>query len=183
MTITVKHVDPDRFADLTRLFEQRGGPHYCWCMAWRAQGQERDAPAGTAGDPVRKAQLAARLAKGEPIGLLAYDGETPVGWCSTGPLASFSRFGGPKDCDPTTTWAISCFYVPRARRGSGIAKALAEAALTFAKASGAVMMQVTGVEAGSPSYRHMGQIGFYARLGFEEIGMVGTRRHLMRRVL
>ncbi len=183
MTITVRAVTPQSFADLARLFEAKGGPSYCWCMAWRSRGAERDAPAGSAGNAARKAQLLARLNGGEPIGLLAYDGETPAGWCSSGPLASFARFGGPKDLDPLKTWAISCFYVPRARRGQGIAKALAEAALVAARAAGAEVMQVTGVQDTSPSYRHMGRIDFYARLGFEDIGMVGTRRHLMRRVL
>lgn len=183
MTITVRPVSPENFADLARLFEARGGPSYCWCMAWRKEGAERDTPAGSAGNAARKAQLAARLDRGEPIGLLAYDGDVPAGWCSTGPLATFARFGGPKDVDPHKTWAISCFYVPRARRGTGIAKALAAAALTTAKAAGADMMQVTGVADTSPSYKHMGQIGFYARLGFEDIGRVGTRRHLMRRAL
>lgn len=183
MTVSIKTVTPETFADLARLFEAPGGPQYCWCMAWRARKAERDVPAGTAGKAARKAQLAARLDAGEPIGLLAYDGTDPVGWCSTGPLASFARFGGPNDVDPQKTWAISCFYVPRVRRGEGIARALAVAALDVARRAGATSMQVTGVAADSPSYRHMGRIGFYENLGFVEVGMVGTRRHLMRRVL
>lgn len=174
---------PETFDDLARLFEAPGGPHYCWCMGWRARAGELAAPAGAAGKAERKAQLAARLDQGEPIGLLAYDGATPIGWCSTGPLATFARFGGPKDVDAQTTWAISCFYVPRARRGEGIARALTKAALATAKTAGALTMQATGVEATSPSYRHMGLIDFYTSLGFVDIGMVGTRRHLMRRAL
>ena len=28
-------VTADRWPDLARLFERRGGPKYCWCMVWR----------------------------------------------------------------------------------------------------------------------------------------------------
>src|SRR5262249_24285373 len=30
-------VDAERWRDLERLFESRGGPESCWCMVWRAQ--------------------------------------------------------------------------------------------------------------------------------------------------
>lgn len=43
-------VTPERWPDLARLFEGRGGPKYCWCMVWRPwpTGVERS-PAGRAG--------------------------------------------------------------------------------------------------------------------------------------
>ena len=34
--IEFREVDGDRWGDLERLFESRGGPKYCWCMVWRA---------------------------------------------------------------------------------------------------------------------------------------------------
>ena len=35
-TLQVKKVTPARWADFERLFEARGSPGYCYCMAWRA---------------------------------------------------------------------------------------------------------------------------------------------------
>jgi len=33
-------VDRQRLNDFVRLFASRGGPEYCWCMAWRATPEE-----------------------------------------------------------------------------------------------------------------------------------------------
>ena len=183
MTLAIRSVDPLNFNDLARLMEARGGPHFCWCMAWRDKPAEVTRAKGAEGRALRRAQMEGRVARGDHVGLLAYDGDTPVGWCSTGPLAGFGRLGGPKDIDPATTWAISCFFVPRARRGQGIAHALARAAIDTARASGARMFQVTAVDAASPSFRFMGYASMYRVLGFHEVAMAGTRRHVMRLAL
>lgn len=33
-------VDRQRLNNIVTLFESRGGPKYCWCMAWRATPEE-----------------------------------------------------------------------------------------------------------------------------------------------
>ena len=88
-----------------------------------------------------------------------------------------------KDVDPATTWAISCFFVARSHRGKGITRALTLAALDEARVAGAKLFQVTAVDPDSPSYRFMGVVPLYESLGFEEVAMAGTRRHVMRLAL
>ncbi len=180
MTCAIRSVDQSNFNDLARLMEARGAPHFCWCMAWRDKPSDVTRAKGDAGRALRRAAMQARVARGDHVGLLAYDGDTPVGWCSTGPLATFARLGGPKDIDPTTTWAISCFFVPRERRGQGLSHALTAAAIDTARRAGATLFQVTAVDAASPSYRFMGKVGLYESFGFREVAMAGTRRHVMR---
>ncbi|WP_187393066.1 GNAT family N-acetyltransferase [Maritimibacter fusiformis] len=180
MTHVIQSVDQTNFADLARLIEARGGPHYCWCMAWRDKPPEVTRAKGTEGRALRRAAMQARVARGDHVGLLAYDGGTPVGWCSTGPLSTFARLGGPRDIDPAKTWAISCFFVPREHRGQGISHALTAGAIDTARAAGARLFQVTAVDAASPSYRFMGKVGLYESFGFRKVAMAGTRRHVMR---
>src|SRR5688500_9121694 len=88
-------VDSERWADLDRLFEARGGPKSCWCMVWRARGAEVRRPEGKS----RKAALKRRVAAGIPIGLLGYLGGEPVAWCSIAPRESYRPLGGPEDGD------------------------------------------------------------------------------------
>lgn len=171
------------FDDLAALFESRGGPDYCWCMAWRAKDKVVTRTKGAEGKALRKAAMRARVARGEMVGILAYDGDMPVGWVSCGPLASFARLGGPKDVDTEKTWAISCFYVARLHRGQGLTLALIGQAAGAAREAGAHVLQAYGVARTSPSYRFMGLVERYRALGFEEAGMAGSRRHVMRLVL
>lgn len=179
----IRAVTLDTFPDLARLFEARGGPDWCWCMAWRPKPARVTRTRGAEGKALRKAEMRERVAAGQPVGLLAYEDGAPVGWVSTGPLNTFARLGGPKDVDPQATWAISCFYVARASRGQGLMRGLAEAALGTARDGGATLFQVTAVDRDSPSYRFMGPVALFETLGFEKVAMAGTRRHVMRLAL
>ena len=69
-------VDQDRWADLERLFEGRGGPHNCWCMVWRATPEEARHTEGKR----RKAALKKRVEGDVPIGILGYLDDRPVAW-------------------------------------------------------------------------------------------------------
>ncbi|MEX2231157.1 MAG: hypothetical protein WD824_03280 [Cyclobacteriaceae bacterium] len=38
--IKIKPVDKNNWKDFQTLFESRGAPGYCWCMAWRMTRDE-----------------------------------------------------------------------------------------------------------------------------------------------
>jgi GNAT superfamily N-acetyltransferase len=166
-------VDAARWPDFERLFESRGGPKYCWCMAWRATPQE--VKLDSAG---RKAALQARVQDGVPIGILGYRDGEPVAWCSIAPRESYRPLGGPEDEEQV--WSLACMFVPRRLRGRGLADRLIAAAVDHARAQGATMVEAYPVDPDSPSYRFMGFVQAFARAGFTEIGRAGSRRHVMR---
>jgi len=144
-------VDASRWGDFERLFESRGGPKYCWCMAWRAN---RDEARRTDG-PSRKAAMAQRVASGVPVGLLGYlDGE-PVAWCSVAPRSTFRGLVGDSALDEGI-WSITCFFAVRRLRGRGITRRMIEAAVEHARARGASIVEAYPVDPDSPSYRFMG---------------------------
>ncbi|MFF1819501.1 GNAT family N-acetyltransferase [Kribbella sp. NPDC058245] len=131
-------VTADRWADLVALFERkgpRGGipiPGHCWCQAWRDQ-ESPDGP---------KANFkAATVDQDRHPGLIAYLDGRPVGWIAVAPrpdhakLERSRKYGpGPDDHD---VFAITCFYVDRDFRGTGVASALLDAAITYARNAGA----------------------------------------------
>ena len=171
-------VDGDRWNDLERLFEARGGPHYCWCMALRPMPKG----ASRSDNSAKKQALRAAVRQGTPVGILGYlDGE-PVGWCSIAPRDSYRNLGGPEEC-PGSVWSIACFFVPRRFRGQGMTRGLIAAAVEHARRKGAEVVEAYPVDPDSPSYRFMGLVGPFEAMGFKAVGRAGTRRHVMRLIL
>jgi hypothetical protein len=162
--------------DFETFFSAPGAPKWCWCMVWRRSAAEakRNDPAN------RKRQMMKRIAAGVPIGLLAYDGDQPVGWVSVAPRDTFRNLGGPDAKPGETIWSIVCFYVPRKQRGGGMIRRLIAAAVDHAAANGATAVEAYPVPADAPSYRFMGFTTTFAKAGFTDVGMAGTRRHVMR---
>ena len=180
LDLRVKAVDAACWSDLVRLFEARGGPKHCWCMLWRAKAGEP----GRGNPDQRRAALHQRVTQGVPVGLLACVDGQPVGWCSIAPRETYRPLGGPaQPQQPGSVWSLVCFFVARPWRGQGVASRLVTAALEYAREHGAQWVEAYPVDVESPSYRFMGFVPMFARLGFEEVGRAGSRRHVMRRRL
>ena len=171
-------VTPERWPDLARLFDGRGGPRYCWCMVWRPwpAGVERSRAS-------KRAEMERTVLGGTPVGILAYVEGEPVAWCSVAPRETYRRLGGDEYPPGTNVWAIVCFFAQRPQRGRGITARLLDAACAEAAAAGAGVVEGYPVDHDSPSYKFMGTRPTFLAAGFEEIGRDGTRRHVMRRWL
>ncbi|WP_419907837.1 N-acetyltransferase family protein [Hoeflea sp.] len=170
-------VENARWADLEALFEARGGPHYCWCMAWRSKPPDKDKAS-------LKAALHQRVNDGTPIGIIGYDGNRPVAWCSIAPRPTYRRLGGPGDHESDgAVWSIVCFFIKRDMRGKGLTESLIRAAISEAQAHGAKTIEAYPVDSNSPSYGFMGRVATFERLGFKPVGKVGKWRHAMRLAL
>lgn len=175
-------VRQNNWRDLAELFESRGGPKYCWCTAWRRKPPEAKCGSAAERQAVLKRTLESQVEKGVAVGLLAYDGSSPVAWCSVGPRESLRRLGG-QELDgegPGDVWSIVCFFARRDFRRSGIVARLIEAAKGYAAADGAKVLEAYPVDPDSPSYRFMGTIPVFEAVGFHKCGRAGTRRHVMR---
>src|SRR5918995_5339181 len=113
------------FADVEAVFGTRGDPAHCWCQWYKIPGSDWRG----IGDDALRDRLEAQLeASGAGPGLLAYDGDTPVGWCAVEPRPALVRLphsriiadGTPDpDFSDPDIWAVTCFVVPRAHRKRG----------------------------------------------------------------
>ncbi|ETA73086.1 MULTISPECIES: GNAT family N-acetyltransferase [Mesorhizobium] len=167
-------VTPATRGSFETLFEQPGAPKYCWCMAWRHSGREHIQ------NDEKKRQMMARIDAGAPVGIVAEIDGKSIAWCSVAPRDTYRRLSKRQDDSETRVWSIVCFYVPRALRGGGLASALLDAAIDHAFAKGARIIEAYPVAEASPSYRFMGFRDMFASRGFREVGMAGSRRHVMR---
>ena len=175
--LRIEPVTPINIGDFEALFDARGEPKGCWCMAWRKPLD--GAPCKTSA--AKKQAIMAYIKQDIPVGLLAYNDETPIAWCALAPRESFRKLGGVEDGQ--NTWSIACFYVQRTQRGQGVAKALLQAAINYARAQGAAVLEAYPVAPDSPSYRFMGFKPRFEKAGFSGAGMAGTRRNVMRLAL
>lgn len=179
--ITFRQVDADTWVDFEALFEEPGAPKYCWCMAWRAVGDERKhRDSGS-----RKSFMRSRTMAGVPVGILGYIDGQPAAWCSIAPRPTYRPLGGVEQNgeDPEKVWSLVCFFVPRRLRGRGLTRRLIAAAVDHARRSGASVVEAYPVDPDSPSYRFMGFVQSFRAEGFKEVGRTGTRRHIMRLML
>ena len=176
--LEIHEVNAARWHDFERLFEAKGSPKYCWCMAWRTTSEE----AKRASNAGRKNAMAARIKAGTPVGLLGYIEGEPAAWCSIAPRDTYRRLvsdGSPDE----GIWSVACFFVRKQFRGEGITKKMLAAALDYAREHGARVVESYPVDEDSPSYRFMGFVPLFEKAGFVETGREGTRRHVMQRKL
>lgn len=177
--LTFKPVTPARWGDFEALFSHKGAPSYCWCMAWRTTPEEAKQHSGRE----RKPMMEARIKAGTPVGLIGYLEGEPVAWVSIAPRETYRSLGGPDAEAGDKIWSLACMYIHRNFRGEGYGDALIEGAIAYARTRHATMLEAYPVDPASPSYRHMGFIPAFERLGFKEVARAGTRRHVMRLAL
>jgi GNAT superfamily N-acetyltransferase len=177
-SLTFREVDESSWTDFELLFESRGGPKACWCMAWRAIGPETRQKSGAE----RKCAIERRVRTHVPIGILGYMDDQPVAWCSIAPRTSYRALGGlePPGEAPETVWSLVCFFIRRELRGKGVTVQLLAAAIAHARKNGARVIEAYPVAPDSPSYRFMGFVPTFEAAGFQRVGAAGSRRHVMR---
>lgn len=133
--LTFRTLTVETWPDLEALFGERGGYGGCWCMYWRTTRSEFGR---NQGDGNRKA-LRTLVEHGTPIGLLAYEQETPVGWCSLAPrehYGSLNRSPILRPVDDQPVWSIVCLLVDRNHRGHRLSVELIRAAVEHVKEQG-----------------------------------------------
>jgi GNAT superfamily N-acetyltransferase len=172
--ISVQPLTAARWPDMVELAGKRGMFAGCWCMWFRRRNADWWA-AGNAGN--RDAFQGLVQDEREP-GLLAYAGGKPVGWVSLAPRDEYQRISGDRDAavnggEKRAVWAIVCFYIDRQHRGQGIATALLDAAIEYARREGATVLEAYPVE---PEDRmdnasaFTGLRSMFERAGFRETG-------------
>ena len=181
------------FTDVEAVFGTRGDPAGCWCQWYKIRGADWRA---STPEQLRDL-LAAQLAEPGPgPGLLAYDGETPVGWCAIEPRPALVRLShspvgrATPDVDfaDAGVWSVSCFVIPRAHRRRGVATALASAAVEYARQHGARVVEAYAVDPAArtrPPAAELfpGTTSMFAAAGFTEVARPKPHRAVMQHPL
>ena len=174
-----KPVTRETLSDLARFSECHGRFRYCSCMRWRMRSSEfKDSTAEE-----RAAALEALVKQAVPVGVLAYAGGEPVGWCSVAPRESYEaldRYKALQRIDAQPVWSVVCFFVDRRYRRQGVTLALLKAAVDYARSQGATIVEGYPVDAGSKLYTYMGLRSTFLQAGFRDVTPPGRERAVVR---
>lgn len=186
--ITVVPATADRWADVQTLLGG-DGDRGCWCQYWRQSAGDyaRLGPGGGRG------ALHAQLDDPIAPGVIAYvDGE-PAGWCGFGPRSRMERLVRSRTIpviDDVPVWSVVCFKVRVGYRRRGVARALLEGAIDYAREHGAPALEAYPIDPAGKrldvAFSYVGFVPMFQAAGFEQIVETDARsasrpRILMRR--
>jgi GNAT superfamily N-acetyltransferase len=192
--ISVVPANEASWEDLRAIFGMRGYASRCQCQRFKI------GPSDWTPVPVdeRAFRLHMQTDCGHPesdttSGLVAYvDGE-PVGWCAVEPRTAYPRLPPARiawtergeDMNDGSVWAATCFVTRAGFRRRGVSRALARAAVGFARERGARALEAYPMitEPGKEitwDELHVGSRSIFADAGFTEVSHPTLRRVVMR---
>lgn len=148
---------------------KRPDANVCWCLSYRISSKENRALAGTA-----RGERVKQLLEQGPLGILAYDGDTVVGWAAVAPRAetSFARNRKIPHVDDVAVWSVWCIRVRPGHRGQGISHHLLRGAVEFARERGAPAIEGYPVDSQGErvdlTMAYVGTRGLFERAGFSK---------------
>lgn len=184
---TFHPLTPDRWGDLERLFGPRGACAGCWCMWWRHATQKSWVAAK---GKVNRRAFEKVVASGAPVGVLAYDGAEPVGWCAVAPREDYPRLVRARTLQPLDdrpVWSVTCLFIEKGSRRRGLSSKLIEAAARYARQQGATLAEGYPMDPGNrntpAAWVWTGLPGSFEKAGFEEVARPSPTRPIYRREL
>jgi GNAT superfamily N-acetyltransferase len=149
-TITIEPATSDRFDDAQHALTGGGDGASCQCAWWTLTNAQWQASSREE----REALLRKEMADAPPPALIAYVDGDAAGWIRVGPRARQVRLGRTRDFtahsqetwEDESVWAVSCFVTRREHRGEGLNAKLLDAAIDFARAQGARVIEAYPTE-------------------------------------
>jgi GNAT superfamily N-acetyltransferase len=179
--------------DLQTIFGSRGEASRCQCQRYKLRRREafRSFPVEERAHRLRQQTECGHPESDTTSGLVAYlDGE-PVGWCAVEPRTAYEGLvrnnrvpwvGRDEDKSDDRVWAVTCLFTRAGFRKRGISRALARAAVEFARERGAHAIEAYPMNTKKVILEelHVGTEEVFADAGFTEVSRPTLRRVVMR---
>jgi len=188
--LTFKEVTAELWPAFEKLFGDNGACGGCWCQWWRV-------PKGGKMWEMARGENARNVMRGLFIenkitGLLAFDGDTAVGWCSYGPRSDYPRIERSKAYqrdDTDGVWCINCLFIDRKYRRKGVASAMLDAAVKFIRKRKVKIIEAYPVPLTKDgkklpaAFVYTGPLKMFEDTGFKIIQRLSYSRPLVRKTL
>jgi GNAT superfamily N-acetyltransferase len=179
--------------DLQTVFGTRGAAANCRCQRYKLAPREsfRSFPAEERARRLREQTECGDPASDTTSGLVAYLDGGPAGWCAVEPRTAYAGLlrhyrvpweGRAEDRSDASVWAVTCLFARAGFRKRGISRALAGAAVEFARERGARALEgypITTKDVITEEL-HVGTVGVFAAAGLSEVSRPTPRRVVMR---
>lgn len=175
-------LDPSNWKLFQDLFGDKGACGGCWCMHWRLTNKEFLKNKGSGNKSLMK-----RLAAVFPPGIIARYDDEAIGWCAIAPRTEYKRLETSRILQPVDdneVWSISCFYIRKDHRRTGLSVKLIKAAVGFAKKHGAQIIEANPLDpqkGKSPdAFAWTGISTSFIKAGFAEVARRSEYRPIVR---
>lgn len=182
LNLTFKPLTTENWDDFVELFGKNGACGGCWCMSFRLKRANFLTLKGEGN------KLAMRkLVEQQFTGLLAYDNDNAVGWCSLSPREQFVRIENSrllKLVDKKPAWSIPCLFIKKQYRKLGVSVELLKAAIDYAKKNNIKILEaypVTPYQDKMPdAFAWTGLLSAYEKAGFKIAGQSSKSKFIVR---
>lgn len=179
--------------DLQAIFGARGQGARCQCQRYKLRPREsfRSFPVEERAHRLRQQTDCGHPESDTTSGLVAYLDGAPVGWCAVEPRTAYAGLlrsfrvpwdGRAEDKADDGVWAVTCLFTRAGFRKRGISRALARAAVDFARERGARAIEGYPITTKNviAEELHVGTESVFADAGFIEVSRPTVRRVVMR---
>ena len=184
----VKALTPDTWDAFAALAEKHNGVWGgCWCTYFHPSLPDR-AP-GAEGSRLMKQRL---VHDGVAHAALVFDGDAAIAWCEFGSPDELPNIYHRKQYDAgeanPAPWRITCFFVDRDHRRSGVAREALDGALELiARAGGGEVVsfpnELAPGKRTSSSFLHNGTRAMFEKAGFTFERHIGKSKTVMRKTI
>ena len=188
MTHVIRPLSLETWDAYAALIEKHNGVWGgCWCTYFH-----EDEPEGAKDDLGRPGFKRRMVELGIAHAALVFDGDQVIGWAEYGTPRELPNIYHRKERDAAgidpAAYRITCFFVDRDHRRSGVAyEALQGAVELIAAAGGGVVESYPNVlvpgKKTSSSFLHNGTREMFEKAGFEYIRPLGLRKTIVRKVV
>ncbi len=168
----------------TELFGERGACGNCWCMYFRLRPQEFVDGKKDGGN---KAKMRELVWSGMPTGIMGVHQGKAIAWCAFAPREDYRKIENSrvhKRIDDEKVWSVSCFFVDKDYRRSGVSVAMLRGLIAYArKQKIAVIEAYPNIPTKEPLPDSFGWIGLYKsfeQAGFEVVDRTSVHRPMVR---
>lgn len=190
MSIRVVPANEASCEELDLIFGTRGGAAECRCQRYRLVRGEAfgNTPVEHRHDRLREQTSCGDPGAANTSGLIAYLDDEPAGWCAVAPRPDYeglvrnsnqTAWRGRKEnrADPSI-WAVTCVYTRGGHRRQGVAAALVNATIDFARTRGATRLEAYPITDDNATWgeEHPGRLTTYLDAGFEIVHRPSKRR-------
>ena len=183
--LSFKPIKRNLWPDLEELFGPNGACGGCWCMFWKLRGKAFDEAKGIETRLMHKSVIDA----GTPTGLLAYLHGEVVGWVAVEPREAYERLAHSRVLQPVDdqpVWSVTCFFVAKKHRRSGITVELLKAAVEHVKKNGGRVVEGYPVDTQKDMpapFVYTGTASAFEKAGFKEVARNTPTRPIFRFVI
>ncbi len=155
-------------------------------MAWRLEPKAFRAGKGEGNHRA----FEALVKTGPPPGVLAYAGAAPAGWCAVAPRSAYPRLANSRilaPVDDEAVWSVSCLFVAKAHRRTGLSADLLAAAAALAKSLGVTTVEGYPVDTRGQNqpapFVWTGLPSAFLKAGFTEVARRSRTRPILRKTV